>query len=640
MTTARCDTLSSMLEHAAASQTGVRFLDRSEQATYYAYAEVYRRAQQVAGALMASGLRTGDRVGLIVPTSIDFYDAFFGSLLAGATPVPLYPPVRLGRIDEYHEQTARMLNAAECRVLLTNKRLQRVLGRTAELSTLPLGVTRVETCIDGRPARVRTRPDQLGLVQFSSGSTTSPKPVALTHAQLTANIRTILATLRTPYGSSDFEHRGVAWLPLYHDMGLIGCVLSAVAQPGEMTLIPPEQFVAKPALWLRAISRYGATISAAPNFAYALCAERIRDAELDGVDLSQWLLALNGAEPVTARAMDHFIRRFAAWGLRPETLTPVYGLAEATLAVTFSSPSDRYVLHNFARSPLLEQGRAVLATPKVPDQQLTSASTAATPQAGAQRPAPLAAAERGASSVTQAPASARSANAGSADTVALVSCGRPLPGNEIRIVDDADAPVPPGCLGRIQTRGPAVMHGYLGQPEATAATVHDGWLETGDTGFLWEGQLYLFGRAKDVIVLRGRNYAPQDIEQVVDELEGVRRGCTVAVGAVLEASHAGEELLILSEYRANAAATSVAELPERIRKRVLDALGLRAARVEALAPGTLPRTSSGKLRRSEARRRYLSGALTPPKRMGAVGIAREMWRSAAAMRRKQQDTDT
>jgi acyl-CoA synthetase (AMP-forming)/AMP-acid ligase II len=573
-------TLADLLAHAAGFERGVRFLSAAEDdGLRLGYRAVHERARAVAGALQERGLAPGQRVAIVLPTGPEFYDAFFGAILAGLVPVPLYPPVRLGRLEEYHERTAAMLRACGARLVLTDRRVRRLLGEaTARAGGVACEL--VAALEARRPRPVPLAPDDVAFVQFSSGTTVAPKPVQLTHRQVLANVAAIRGAILEAWPEGpELTHVGVSWLPLYHDMGLVGAVLVALSRPGELVLIPPELFVARPAVWLRAISRWGGTTSPAPNFAYALCAERIRDEELVGVDLSSWRIALNGAEPVTPAVLERFIERFAPYGLRPEALTPVYGLAEATLAVTFSPLRERFRHRCFARDALVREGEA--------------------------RPA--------------------------ASGQPLASLGRPLPGFDVRIAADCGEPLAEGRLGRVLVRGPSVMQGYQGLPEATAAALRGGWLDTGDTGFLHGGELYLYGRTKDLLVLRGRNHAPQDVEQALDDVPGVRAGCSAAVG-LLAADGAGEELVLFVE-RVRDAQVPDAVLSERVRRRVLERTALAPAAVHVLEPGTLPRTSSGKIRRAETARLFQAGELQPPQRVRAAALLREMLRSRRAFSR-------
>jgi len=535
---------------------GLRFVDRAERATWFGWAEVRDRALAACGGMQALGIERGDRVALVFPTGIDFFAAFFGALLAGAVPVPLYPPSRLGRMEEYLCRTARMLERSGARLVLADSRLRRILGEAVEEVHPALGCRTVDDLPQGSAWPVRTGPSDLALIQFSSGTTVDPKPVALSHRAVAA--QTEILTGFFP-DTPELRQSCVSWLPLYHDMGLIGCVFPALARDAALTLLGPELFVARPALWLRAISRYRATISPAPNFAYELCLTRVSDADLEGVDLSDWRTALNGAESISPAVLRAFCARFARWGFRPEAMTPVYGLSEAALAVTFSDFDRPFRVTRFDREGLAREARA----------------------------------------------------RESADGREIVSVGRPVPGFRLRIVDPAGHDLPAGAVGRILIQGPSLMDGYLGDPEATARALRDGWLDTGDLGFLREGDLYLTGRAKDAVILRGRNYAPEEIERATEGVPGVRAGCAVAASWLPEDAP-GEVLALFVEASRQATAEELAALPDACREAVLGTTGLAVEHLEVLAPGTLPRTSSGKLRRGETLRLYLAGELAVP----------------------------
>jgi fatty-acyl-CoA synthase len=360
-------------------------------------------------------------------------------------------------------------------------------------------------------------------------------------------------------------------LPLYHDMGLIGCLLSAVTFPGSMVLLAPEAFLARPALWFRALSRHGATVSPAPNFAYGLCLKRVRDEDLAGVDLSRWTYALNGAEPVSAGVMARFAERFGRFGFRREALMPVYGLAEASLALTFSAPGGEKRVLGVDAAELAATGRVV---------------------EGAR---------------------------------AVVSVGRPVPGAEVEVRADDGAVLPERTAGRVWGRAPFVMEGYFGRPEATAAAVREGWLDTGDVGFVSEAELFVCGRAKDVVIIRGANHAPQEFEECLESVAGLRAGCAVAVGFAPPGVE-GEQLLVLAE----ASDGVTPELAQRASAAIVDGTGIKPHTVTLLASGTLPRTSSGKLRRGEALRRYLAGELSAPAPVDALTMTREVAKSAVA----------
>ena len=518
-------TLLSCLERAASRGEGVRFLDRSEE-NEVSYREILERSVSVAGALASLGIEPGARVAVAVPTGPEFYHAFFGVLAAGAAPLSLPLAPRFGSRRAFDEEMSASVKAAGARLVLTD-----VSGRArlADIAVAVLGE------LPRAPSRfVDGDPESLAIVQLSSGTTSSPKPISLTHGQILSNIRAIRARILERYPSDSHAHGGVSWLPLYHDMGLVGAVLTAIAQPAPLTLMKPEEFVARPARWLQAISRYRATVSAAPNFAYELAAERIRDDELEGVDLSSWVVALDGAEPVTASTLSRFYERFRAWGLRREALTPVYGLAEASLAVTFSDPGAPSTSRSFDAAALAETDTAIEVS----------------------------------------------------GGMELVSSGRPLPGIDVQIASDNGDRLPEGRLGRVRIRGSSVTR------EGADA---DGFLDTGDRGFLWEGDLFLCGRSRDLLILRGRKYAPEILEAALAGVSGLRPGAVAAVSRP-------DGLSLLVERGSGAIDET------ELRSRVIERCGVDPA-VVLLEPGALPRTSSGKIRRQEAARLFAGARL-------------------------------
>ena len=574
-------TINQLLKRAAVSADGgLRILDRKERSQWLPWSEIHDRARTAAGRILASGVAPGQRVALVFPTCEGFFDAFFGAILAGAVPVPLYPPVRLGRLDEYHGRTAAMLRAAGARLVLAEKGVRRLLGPAIEAAQTPLGCRTLDELPQAEPISLPVRENDLALVQFSSGTTVDPKPVALSHRAVVAQ------TLRLNGFWPDDNgvvHSGVSWLPLYHDMGLIGCVFPALERGADLTLIPPELFVARPAAWLGAISRYRATVSPAPNFAYGLCVDRVRDEELEGVDLSSWRVALNGAEPVAAEVLRRFQRRFVAWGFRPEALTPVYGLSEASLAVTFSPLGRPFMSRRFDRDALAGRLEAV----------------------------------------------------DDPTGVEIVSVGRPLPDFALRVVDREHFDLPERRVGRVLVRGPSLMEGYLGQRRATARAMRDGWLDTGDLGFVAEGDLYLTGRAKDVLILRGRNHSPVEVEHAVDTVDGVRTGCAAAVSFMPENAER-ELLLVMVEARRSVPESEYLQIAEKVSRAVLAATGLEPDSVDVVEPGALPRTSSGKIRRHEALQRRQAGGLTPPASVTQFRLVGAALRSAVAMARAER----
>jgi acyl-CoA synthetase (AMP-forming)/AMP-acid ligase II len=551
-------TLDEVLAAAAQTPTSLTFVNANEEDQRVPMTRVREKALSIAADLAARGVRKGDCVALVLPTCPAFVECFFGVMLAGGIPVPLYPPVRLGKFDEYHRKTAAMLQAVDAVLVVTDQRIRRFLGVAVEKAAPRLGCVVASDLGVEEVVEVGLNPDDIAFIQFSSGTTHDPKPVALTHENLLYNLATIGNYLADAGMAAPV---GVSWLPLYHDMGLIGNLLSAFYVPGPLVLLPPELFVTRPGAWLRAISRHRATISAGPNFAFGLCVNRIRDDELDGVDLSSWRLCLNGAEAVSAAMQRRFSERFEPWGFDASALTPCYGMAEASLAVAFKPAGTMFKTLAVENDTLASRG---VVEP------------------------------------------------GSKE---LVSVGVPLAGVEVEILDDQAQPVPPDRTGRIFVRSPSVMAGYFGRKDLTDEALHDGWLDTGDLGFVHDGELFVCGRHKDTVIIRGANHAPQDFEAALEGLPGVRTGCAVAVGFVPEGEEE-EALAMLVETTPDASPA----LASDVSSRVLERTSILPAHVELLAPGTLPRTSSGKMRRREARAQWQAGNLTVPKKVSPIRL--------------------
>ena len=558
--------------------TGIRVLDRREGEDCRSRNQLIEAAYEVAAGLHGLGVEPQERIAIILPTCHEFLEIFFGAQWANTIPVALYAPVRLGRLQEYRAKTVRMLHAIGATKLVTDARCKKLLGRIVADSGIEV-VTMVpvlrqsgranqglpdmanqglpDMVDQGLPVpRYRPSPNDVACIQFSSGSTRDPAPVVLTHAQVVANIEAICHEI------PDEAYIGgggcVAWLPLYHDMGLIGCMLTTLRCQRDLTLIPPELFLAKPALWIRAMSKYKAHVTTAPNFAYARCLTHISDQELEGVDLSHWAVAMNGAEPISAHTMRGFADRFAPYGFDPAALLPVYGMSEASLALSFS---------NALKSERFDRGELAEGRAKVDP-----------------------------------------------DGVELVSVGHALEGFDIQIRHD-NAPLDDGEVGHIFGRGPSIMRGYWGRD----SPLQDGWLDTGDLGFIHQGELYICGRAKDVLIVAGANHAPQEVEDAVSALDGIREGCVIAVSDI---DSDGEHLLVFAEYRDHDDSTANACI-----QAVRAATGLSVDFVALLEPGTLPRTSSGKLRRQIALQRWKDGTLTPPQKVTPTLMAGEMLKS-------------
>ncbi len=561
-------------EEGSTTQRGFVFIDRREREQFYDWNTIYDRVLRSAMGLLSKGIKKGDRVAIILPTCIEFMDVFFACQVMGAIPVALYPPVRLGKLDAYFEKTSQMLESIQVSCIITQPKIERLLGQVCKRYKLPLGIISADSChqnekIDIQNMKHKIHIDDIAMAQFSSGTTQNPKPIALTHRHVMSNVDAISKQIPM---KTDGIPTGCSWLPLYHDMGLVGCIFPAFSLIGKLVLIPPEVFLTRPAYWLRAISRHKCIISPAPNFAYSVCVDRIKDSDLVDCDLSCWKLALNGAEPVAVQHLREFTKRFEKFGLPQTALSPVYGLAEAALAVTFSDVHASFSTISFAREPL---SQGIIRLP----------------------------------------------NEGE-DSIELADVGIPLDGFAVDIrngkqsIQNTIAPrrTTETSIGEIWISGPSIMDNYLNDLPSPKI---DGWLNTGDLGFLYKNKLYISGRAKEILILRGRNHAPHEIEQSVDEVYGVRKGCAVAVGHI---SNEGERLLLFVEsYSKDISERD--DLAQNCKLAVSGRTGLHPDLVLILPPGTLPRTSSGKLKRQESLRLFLTDKLIPPRKVTPFLVA-------------------
>ena len=521
------------------------------------YGGLWHAAAAVAGGLRAEGVGRGDAVALMLPTGNDFLRTFQGILIAGAIPVPIYPPVRLDQLDEYAGRQSAILADAAVRVLVTIQKAKPI-GTVlrSKVRSLRRVATASELAERGHAwSSAEGRGDDPAFIQYTSGSTGHPKGVLLTHDNLLANIRAIAFGL----GAQPTDV-GASWLPLYHDMGLIGSWLFCLHQGLPLALQSPLSFLARPERWLWSIHERRATLSAAPNFAYELCVRKVPDSAIEGLDLSSWRCALNGAEPVNPDTVDRFVARFSRYGFRREAMMPVYGLAESAVALCFPPVGRGPKLDRIERERFEREGRAV----------------------------PAAEGDEGA--------------------LRLLSVGSPLPEHEVRIVDDAGEELPERTLGRLVFRGPSMTAGYFRKPEATAAiSAPGGFLDSGDLAYRADGEHYIAGRKKDLIIKAGRNLVPQEIEDAATHTPGVRRGCVVAFGVTSE-DQGTERLVVAAETRVKDAARRE-RMAGEITRRVADAVGMPPDAVALVPPGAVPKTSSGKVRRNATRELYLTGAL-------------------------------
>lgn len=537
-------------------RTHIILLGEDGSADAIGYGRLAAAARAVAAGLVARGAPPGSRVALMLPTGLDFFAAFYGALYAGCVPVPLYPPARPAQLEEHLRRIAGILANAGARWFVADPRARGFAQALADQCPRLAGIVTVAELAAAGPAAPlpATAGDGLAFIQYTSGSTGDPKGVALSHANLLANIRAMrLAAQATP---ADVF---VSWLPLYHDMGLIGAGLGSMVVGFPLVLMSPLAFLARPVRWLEAISRYRGSLSAAPNFAYEICASKLSDSDLACLDLSCWRMACNGAEAVSPVTLERFAARLAPYGLRRQALAPVYGLAECSVGLAFPPPGRGPRIDRVARRPLADDGIAEPVAGETP---------------GAQ---------------------------------AVPGCGHALPGHAIRIVDAGGRTLPERRVGRIQFCGPSATAGYFENPAATARLFDGAWLNTGDLGYLADGELFVTGREKDIIIRGGHNIHPQELEEAVGRVPGVRAG-NVVVFPATDAASGTEGLVVLAETRA---ADGAAQAPMRaaIEGLAVELTGLPADDVVLAPPGTVLKTSSGKLRRTACRTAYERGEL-------------------------------
>ncbi len=546
-------TLPEALAEAARTDEGYVFVADGIE-TRRSYADLRLASLGVARALREAGLRPGDLAALAIGDAEQFLTTLFGASMAGIIPASLDPPVAASNPSAYLEATARIIRLTGARAVITTSALRQEFDdMRARCPDIDVVLSR--DALDAPPLEPdhTASLDDIALVQFTSGSTAVPKGVVLTHRNLSANIDAI----NGPAGlGSSTTDSAVSWLPLCHDMGLIGMALGPLYCGRPAVLLAPQAFVKRPAEWLRAISRHRATVSFAPSFAYALCVRRLKDRDLEGLDLSCWRVAGCGAEPIHAPTLAAFAERFAPVGFRVTSFLPSYGLAEHVVAATFAPRG---------RPPRVDQ-----VSPDDLTERRTAIPKNGTPGSG----------------------------------VTLVSCGRPFPGHRLRIVDEQGRELPERHVGEITLAGPSVMLSYYKQAELTAATLRNGWLYTGDLGYVSDGELFVCGRVKDIIIANGRKYHPQDLEWGVEDLPGVRRGRIVAFGTP---RHGGPDRVVIVAEPSGTVASDI--LSDAIRRRIGDLCGLSVDEVVLVRNGTVARTTSGKVQRAAIKARYERGEL-------------------------------
>ncbi len=540
----------SAVANCTSEDKGYVFLENNGK-THLTFRSLYIKAGQFAARLQRLGVKPGDRLVLVLPTGVAFAEAFYGAQLAGAVPCVVASPASAASPGDGISRVAKITEHIEASYILT------LAAETSLLSAtdMPAPVVTIEE-VHAMPRQTLNAAEitenDLAFIQATSGSTGRPKCVMIRHKDVLANLEQIGRSLKV---NNDVV---VSWLPLFHDMGLVGCFLLTLYWQLSGVFMDQVAFLRRPSNWLQAISEFGGTLSPAPNFAYALVARRVRESEALQYDLSSWRGAMCGAEPVEADTLRSFIERFTRSGFSEETFVPCYGMAETTLAVTMHPVGNPVTVDRISYKSLTEQGLAV----------------------------PAEYGEEG------------------DRVVELTSCGPTVDGATVRIVDDAGEAIGERIVGHIEIATPSLTSGYYNDPEKTAAVLKDGWLRSGDLGYLVNGELYIAGRAKELIIIRGQKFMPADFEQAAAQVEGVSRGRVVAFG-VKDPILATEGLYLVCESPARPGADLNA-LRQKVTEMVAEATGVYPTHVGIVPRNMVPRTTSGKLQRGRARQLYLA----------------------------------
>ena len=534
------------------------YLYENNKETAITYRVLWEGAIGYAARLMEAGLQPGQMVAIMLPTCKEYLYSFYGVLLAGGVPVPLYPPARLTTIEDHMTRHVGILKSAGATLMITipeAKALAWLLRAQAETLRAVLMPADLEGGGTGFVPHAGKSGD-IGFLQYTSGSTGSPKGVVLSHRNLLVNVQAMGTAV-----SAGAEDVFVSWLPLYHDMGLIGGCFASMFLGFPVVLLSPLAFLSRPSSWMRAIHRHRGTISGGPNFSYELCLRRISDEEMEGIDLSSWRFAFNGAEPVSPETLISFQERFSKWKFRKPSLSPVYGLAECTVGVSFTTPGEPWRMDVLDREIFSKTGEAVPVDPENFSEKKS--------------------------------------------TIKIVGCGQVVHDHDLRVVDAAGLELPDRQEGLLQFRGPSATSGYYRNPEATKTLFDGDWVNTGDRAYLHGGMVYLTGREKDIIIRGGRNISPYELEQAVGDLAGVRRGC-VAVFGSRDAAAGTERVVVLAEMRESDASRHD-DLKRMINELAVGLIGAPADDIVLAPPATVPKTSSGKIRRVAAREFYERG---------------------------------
>ncbi len=555
------------LDYAATGNTGMNFYDRKNHlVSSFTYRMLKERAVKIARGLLGLGLQKGDRVALIADTTATFVEVFFGCQYAGLVPVPLPIPMGVGQHATYVEKLRGLLSSCSpAAVCGSEEWLGLVREAAARSSTMKILSGEALEALEAVDVELPLPlPDDIAYLQYTSGSTRFPRGVVITQRAVMANLQAI-SQHGIKLGEGD---RCVSWLPFYHDMGLVGFVLTPVATQLSVDYLRTQDFAMRPLQWLKLISRNRGSVSVAPPFGYNLCLRRCSDKDLAELDLSSWRVAGVGAEPVPFKVLSDFAERFASSGFKPGTLMPCYGLAENTLAVSFADATKGLQADSIDRDVLEQTGRAVPSTMHT-----------------------------------------RAVNT-------YVNCGSALPGHRLEVRNAHGKVLGERQVGQIFISGPSLMSGYFRDPESQAQLQASAWLDTGDLGYLHEGNLYVTGRTKDLIIIRGRNIWPQDIELIAEAEPDVRPGDAIAFVAVQ-----GDEPVVVMQVQCRiSAAAGREQLLRSLSGRIQSEFGVNVD-IQLVPPQSIPRTSSGKPARAEAKRRYLNmlDALSRPQSVAFSG---------------------
>ncbi len=537
------------------------FMDRKGSYTPYSYGALWESSLRYAHYLQMEGVKKGDVISLILPSCPEFISIFIGAQILGAVPVSLYPMMSLGDVDGWKERTLEMLKQVDCQHFFGTDMIKLLIQEELlEANIKPHAVEDVNLHKESLEYACEYFPGESDLcfLQFSSGTTSAPKPVMITQRNALLNAQIIVDKVDQPMD----DLTTVSWLPLYHDMGLVGTFISSILGGKNLVIIRPDDFIRKPALWLRAMSDYKAKVTTGPNFAYGLAVKRITAKQMEGLDLSHATLVGCGAEAVYKETMDKFINKFSKVGLNPRAIVPMYGMAEATVAVSFSEHTEEIKWKTFD-DELLTEGIALEV-------------------------------EKGKT---------------------LCSLGKPLPTFEVYVKDKEGNNLPEGHVGRLFIKSPCVFAGYYNDPIKTEASFQGDLLDTGDEGFLIDGEIFIAGRAKDTMIIRGKNYYPTIFEESLTVVRALREGRVIVSSSYFEESDT-EEMIVLAEVKKEKYLEETVELKQLVQNVLTSNGELTPKVVEFYAPGTLPRTSSGKLRRAAAVNMWANGTFESTPKTG------------------------